>query len=172
MEIHRKKVIDAPIERVWTIVKDHYGDIDLWASAVDQSDLKVKGDEVGVGTARVCATGFGDLEETVVGLDEGSHSLTFETAGGPKFLTSARSTFQLTAVAVERTELTIRAELHFKPIMALAAPFLRLKFAKGLDLLNGDLKEYAERREAPERKSRRIATLKARRQGRQDAAPA
>lgn len=79
---HASGVIDAPVDQVWTLLKD-FGKISALATAIEHSELV---GEAGVGAVRRLTLGDGvNVEERLVALDELSTTLMYEIVGANPF---------------------------------------------------------------------------------------
>ena len=138
------------------MVKDKYVDIGDWSSAIDVSEPADAPGEVGVGTARTCSTTLGTVKETVVVLDDESHTLTFRADWMPWFIKLAQNTFQLRALDAGRTQVTMDGEVRIKGALIFMLPMMRMKVGRIVTSVLGDLKTYVETGKVHERKTRSL----------------
>jgi uncharacterized protein YndB with AHSA1/START domain len=85
-------IVEAPVEVVWDLLAG-FADISRWAGPVSQSSL-LTATAPGMGAVRRVQVGRAALRETVVRWEPG-HALSYEIAGLPAIVTSARNTWTL-----------------------------------------------------------------------------
>jgi hypothetical protein len=154
-------VIDAPADTVWEVIAGRFDRIGEWATAIPTSSLGVA--DLGLVNldgpiaARVCETGIRALPqvtETIVAFDASNRSLTYQaTDGMPAFLTAARNTWTVTALAATRCRVDIAAEFATRGLLGrYARPVTLARVLRDGQHLLDDLKHYVETGTPPPRK--------------------
>ena len=80
LEINKQLTIDAPVERVWSILADDFEHVYDWATGLESSDPNPKAPRQADGNAggRVCeAPGFGFSDERVVAYEPEQHVIAY-----------------------------------------------------------------------------------------------
>lgn len=121
-----------------------------------ESERVSDGDEVEVGTSRVCRTGLGSLQEMIVVLEDDQHMNEFQAAGMPRFVKRAQNSFNLRRVARERSEVVMGGEVRVKLAVALMVLMMRMKVSETVRNLLEELKFYVETGETQERKRQHL----------------
>ena len=84
LEINKQLAIDAPVERVWSILADDFEHVYDWATGLESSDPNPKAPRQADGNAggRVCeAPGFGFSDERVVAYEPAQHVMITAPSG-------------------------------------------------------------------------------------------
>lgn len=162
MRLSSEIMIYAPAERVWEIVGRRFDRIGEWATAIASSRPSGPGDaESGVPVAgRDCQTGIRiapRVVETILSYDDAGRRLTYEGAGLPTFVTTARNRWQVIAIDAERAHVRLEATLETRGALGrlLRLP-LRVQLNREGRRLLQDLKHYAEHDQISPRKDRQL----------------
>lgn len=162
-------IVAASADAVWEVVAHRFDRIGDWATAIPSStatsdtaapslvDAPVAG--------RVCRTGLRqapEVTETVVAYDDTDdtgRTLTYQAAAGmPKFITTARNRWQVTALDSARTEVAFTAQVEVRGLLGrLAWWVLLLRVHRTGRYLLADLKHYVEHGTPSSRKQRQQA---------------
>lgn len=157
MQISRIIKVSAPIEKVWSIVAEHYHHVGRWASAVNVSKEntsanKVNGSAVG---GRICETSLGPFRETIEIYNPANKTLQYSATGDkmPFFVKSLGGHWQLKRLSDNQTEvsMTFNADLMF-PFSMLMGWMMRMQFAKAINETLEELACYAETDDVHQRK--------------------
>ncbi|RRO18377.1 SRPBCC family protein [Saccharopolyspora rhizosphaerae] len=91
-------VIEAPVEKVWEVVRDFNG-LPAWHPAIGSSEIEGGLDAAAVGCVRRLALGDGgEVRERLVALDDVARSYTYEFVTSPFPVRSYRSTIHVVPV--------------------------------------------------------------------------
>lgn len=162
MQFQKSTVINAPVDRVWSVVAHDFADVGQWSSAVADStpNLAAPPPEGATVGGRVCATpGFGDLEETFTEYSEADRDFTFEVSGMPSFITLARNHVTVRPTGPESTEVTLDITMETNAIGKVMGPMFAIKLKATLNTFLEELTAYVERGEVSKKKARQLAKL-------------
>ena len=148
MQIARTLRVDAPLDKVWSILADDYATIGDWARAVDSSApnpdaAPLKGAAVG---GRVCTANIGEVTETITTFDPDEHVLAYSAKAKamPFFVRGLTGTWRLAGeTGGTRVDLGFKADL-MPPFGALMGWAMKRQFATAIDETLEDLKLWAE----------------------------
>ena len=160
MEIKRNFTVDQPIEKVWELLGEQFGQVCTWASGVHQSEGQVSSDpSTRTGGTRACQTDFGQLKERVDVYDPANHRLTYTAyAGFPFFVDNMQNTWRLSARGPRRTEVDIHLVGTMKGFVGkLMGPVMKGQMGKAMDQVAIDFKTYAETGQASAHKQKELA---------------
>lgn len=160
--------INAPAERIWSIMADDFVDVAHWASGLDSSRPNPQAVSVPPGATtggRVCEVpGLGFTDERITVYDPSTHELGYSVDAEkiPSFVTGMENRWRLTARGPDRTEVhqSLTATLH-GPMGTLMRPVMRRQFAKLLAPVREDLTAYAETGRVSARKAAESTTNRA-----------
>lgn len=94
MRSYASAVIDAPVEKVWAVIRDFDG-LPTWHPGIATSEVEDGGDAARVGCVRrLTLGGGGEVRERLVALDDSARSCTYEFVTSPFNVRSYRSTIQ------------------------------------------------------------------------------
>ncbi len=155
--------VEASAEQVWDVVARQFSHIGDWATAIPASranpEAHVKTDAPVAG--RVCETGVPMLphvEDTIVAYDDAARTLTYEAAGMPAFVATARNRWQVTAVDEHRALVRFDGVMETRGIVGgLLGLLLRVRLAREGRKLLDDLRHYVENGQPSPRKQRQLA---------------
>ena len=148
MQIARTLHVEAPVERVWSILADDYASIGDWARAVGQSAANpdvapLPGAAVG---GRVCTANIGEVTETITTFDPKHHVLAYgaKAKAMPFFVRGLTGRWTLEAAkGGTRVDLGFEADL-MPPFGTLMGWAMKRQFATAIDETLVDLKLWAE----------------------------
>ena len=148
MQIARTLRVEAPVDKVWSILADDYATIGDWARAVEHSApnpdvAPLPGATVG---GRVCTANIGDVTETITTFDPRRRLLAYraQAKAMPFFVRGLNGRWTLdAATGGTRVDLGFEADLMppFGPLMGWA---MKRQFATAIDETLQDLKLWAE----------------------------
>ena len=161
MQFQKSTIIDAPVEKVWSVVAHDFDKVGEWSSAVADSgpnlDAQVP-DGATVG-GRVCATSFGDLKETFTQYSEADTEFTFQVTGMPSFVTLAQNHVTVRPAGAGRTEVALDITMETNAIGKVMGPMFAIKLKQALNTFLEELTNYVERGEVSKKKARQLAKL-------------
>ena len=159
MEFKRTVIVNKPIEQVWNVLGNQFGQVCNWASGVHHSEGSAKTDAAGrVAGTRQCKTDFGQLHERVEVFDPEKHRLTYVAYRGfPFFIDNGRNAWTLTAQG-DRTKVDIHLIMTTKGLVGkLMGPLMKGQMARAMDQIPIDFKTYVETGEASAHKKKELA---------------
>lgn len=158
-------LINAPAARVWRILADEFETVAEWASTIPASGPNALALDIPTGATtagRSCTIpGFGVTDERFTHFDATRRTFTYSAAATrmPGFVTGAQNTWAVREVGPERCEVTSTAEATVRgPLGVMAAPMMRMQFARTIRPTLEDLRVYAETGQVSSRKSRQNRT--------------
>lgn len=148
MQINRTLHIEAPLDKVWSILADDYATIGEWARAVQSSAANPDaapppGAAVG---GRVCTANIGQVTETITTFDTKHHVLGYEAKAKsmPFFVRGLTGRWTLEhASGGTRVDLGFEAHL-MPPFGTLMSWAMKRQFSTAIDQTLEDLKLWAE----------------------------
>lgn len=167
-KISKELVLAAPAEAVWQVLGPGFARIGDWATAIPASAPTPAAPIPAAGTrlidapvtGRVCSTGLRivpEVTETLVAYDDANRTLTYEAAGMPSFVTTARTTWTVTPLGTHRSTITLNAQFDTRGwIGALARRWLLLQVGRTSRHLADDLRHYVEHGTPSPRKQRQL----------------
>ena len=165
MQITQQIHIEAPIDQVWRVLAQDFGDVHQWASAVHMSTASsTPKTSPGQGSKRQCETDLGAFRETVLEFDEKKKIFAYEALGGPPIMRRGVNRWQLHGSG-QRTRVSMDLRMELVPVLGFfLGPLMKGQMRKTLLEAGEELKHYVETG-APH--PRKIAALaKAQRKGR------
>ena len=159
MEFKRTFLVNKPIEQVWDILGNQFGQACHWASGVHHSEGRGATDLTNyTGGTRECRTDFGRLKERVELFDPHNYRLRYVAYQGfPFFVDNGRNTWMLTAKG-RQTEVSMALVMTMKGLMGkLMSPVMKGQMRKAVDQIVVDFKTYAETGQASAHKQKELA---------------
>ena len=146
MNIIKKITIDMPVEEVWEVLGNQFGQISNWASIIKES--KVYGDSKlnGVNySIRETNTLKGITKQELTSFEPEKHSLSYKSISGtPPIIKEVRAKWTLTMAGSNTTELVMDFTADMKGLGFILAPIVKKKLGKIGDELLEELKYYLE----------------------------
>ena len=109
---------------------------------------------------RVCSTGLAiapEVTETLVAYDDANRSLTYEAAGMPSFVTTARNTWTVTPLDDDTCVVTLDAQFDTRGIVGTLARWVMLaQLGRTSQHLGDDLRHFVENGRPSPRKQRQL----------------
>lgn len=151
IDLKFKRVINKPIQELWSVVVDDFTKSHLWATG---TTLCRKG-EPHEDFDRVCYTESGELKDTITKVDSLNHVLEFSVKGLPFFLRSVISTWTLRQISESQTEIVLGPRIEVKPgIGTIAQIPMKMALKKLYPGLLEDLAIYVETGQPSPRKQK------------------
>jgi hypothetical protein len=163
VQISKQAIVNAPAEEVWSVVAREFDRIDSWASDVPASHAAANvaapaGCPVAGRTCQTTMGRFPEVEERILEYDEQGRTLTYEPVRGlPRFLASARTTWQVVAIDDRRSQVGFTATVTTRGLAGpLMAPAMRVLMHRAGVRGLADLRHYVEHRKPSPRKQRQL----------------
>lgn len=151
----------APADRAWSILADEFETVSHWASTIPASGHNPLAGPArdGAPTAgRSCTIpGFGVTDERFTHFDVARRTFTYSVKATkmPGFVKGVTNTWTVDHLGSGRSKVTSTATAEVAGLLGrLAAPMMRMQFARTLRPTLADLKVYAETGRVSARKSR------------------
>ncbi len=159
MQFEKSIEVDVDAGRLWEIVAHDFDRVGEWSSAVQASAPNPEAtapDGATVG-GRVCATTFGDIQETFIDYDEAARRYTFRATGLPSYITLAQNTVEVVPAGPGRSSVSLGIRMETNAVGKVMGPMFAIKLKNTLDTFLVELKDFAERGELSNRKHKQLA---------------
>jgi hypothetical protein len=147
MKIIKELSIEKPIEDVWEILGNQFGEIDKWASLIHKSEVSGEPSLPGITySIRSTETAQGPTKQEMLEFDPASYSLKYKAiAGTPFFIKDISAKWSLTKTNNDSTQLILDFNFVTAGLIGMIlTPVAKLKLAKLGDELLDDFKYYVE----------------------------
>lgn len=137
----------APVDKVWNLTANGFGDVDRWASVISHASLERPESGDWVGTKRTCEVpGTPGFKETMLTYDEKARTFSYQVIEGlPPFVTRGVNTWTLTPAPRGGTTVAMSLELDIAPgTPAPAVDMVKSQFHQVLDLTADELEFYLD----------------------------
>ncbi|NQV53159.1 MAG: SRPBCC family protein [Flavobacteriales bacterium] len=142
MKLIKKISIAKPVEDVWEVLGNQFGEIDKWASLIKQSE--VSDPKLSPGVVRSTETTGGPTKQELTAFSPEKHSIAYKAISGtPFFFKAVRAEWSLSKNQ-NITDLVLDFEVKFKGIGGILSPIVKKKLGKVGDELLEELKFYVE----------------------------
>lgn len=155
MHITKKTTIDKPIEEVWEVLGNQFGQISNWASIINESKVYGESKLKGINYAiRETDTAQGITKQEVTSFDPKKHSLSYKSISGtPPIIKEVRAHWSLAKTNSNFTNLEMDFKADMKGLGFILSPLVKIKLGKiGNELLE-ELKFYVENGQPHPRKN-------------------
>jgi uncharacterized membrane protein len=146
MNIVKKIAINKPIDDVWEVLGNQFGQISNWASIIRES--KVYGEATLNGlnfSIRETNTLSGITKQEITYFNPENYSLSYKSISGtPPIIKEVRAQWNLTKKDSNVTDLELDFTADMKGIGFILAPIAKIKLSKVGEELLDDLKYYLE----------------------------
>jgi hypothetical protein len=162
--LSKQIIVAAPADAVWQVIGPGFDRIGDWATAIPASTAVAAPpvSQAPAGSARttvpalvdapvagrVCITGIRlvpQVTETLIAYHDTTRTLTYEAAGMPRFVTTARNTWTVTPLDERRCRVRLDAQFDTRGLLGtLARRLLLLQVARTSRHLADDLRHYVE----------------------------
>ena len=146
MKIIKELSIDKPVEDVWEVLGNQFGEIDKWASLIKHSKVSGKATLPGVSySVRSTETTGGPTKQELTAFNPEKHSIAYKAISGtPFFFKSVKAKWSLSRTKDDSTNLILDFEVGFKGIGGILSPIVKKKLGKVGDELLEEFKYYVE----------------------------
>jgi len=146
MKIIKKLTINKPIEQVWDVLGNQFGEIDKWASLISHSAMSGESNMSGIShSIRSTETTSGPTKQELTVFNPDKHTIAYKAiAGTPVFFKSVNAEWSLVKKGDSITGLTLDFEVKFKGLGILLTPVVKRKLGKVGDEILDDFKFYVE----------------------------
>lgn len=146
MNIIKKITINKPIEKVWEVLGNQFGQISNWASLIKESkvygDSKLNGVDYSI---RETTTLKGITKQEMTSFEPENYSLSYKSISGtPPIIKEVRARWSLTNKDSNTTALVMDFNADMKGLGFILAPIVKKKLGKIGDELLEELKYYVE----------------------------
>lgn len=146
MNFKRTVTIHQPIEPVWDVLGNQFGQAHVWASSVNHAETYGEATLEGAAYSnRSCNTTAGNVKEVIRAFDPKRHVLSYEVLEGfPFFVAKGQNTWKLSSQG-PNTQVDMDIEIITQGIFGkIMTPMMRLQMNKLADEAVDDLKYYLE----------------------------
>lgn len=146
MKIQKELSIAKPIDEVWEVLGNQFGEIDKWASIISKSEVsgpaKIDGVDYSI---RTTMTPNGETKQELTGFNAINHMISYKSISGtPAIIKEVKAKWTLKSSSDNSTHLTLDFNAEMKGIGHLIAPIAKIKLGKVGDELLEDFKFYVE----------------------------
>ncbi|MFD2561474.1 SRPBCC family protein [Aquimarina rubra] len=147
MEFKKEIIINKPIEAVWDVLGNQFGDAYKWASGLNHSKAfsppRING---APSNNRSCELPSGKIKEVIREFDANKHILEYEVIEGfPFFVDTAINNWQLTKISADRTQVEMHLVVKTRGLIgSIMNPMMRMQLNKQLVHIPNDLKHFVE----------------------------
>ena len=162
MEFKREINIDKPIDAVWEILGNQFGDAYKWASGLNYSKAfsppRIQG---APSNNRSCELPSGKIKEVLKKFDSKNHILEYEVIEGfPFFVDMAINNWKLTEISPERTKVDMHLVVKTKGFVgSIMNPMMKMQLTKQIQHIPNDLKHFLETGEPSTHKVKELKKL-------------
>ena len=146
MRIIKELSIAKPVEEVWEVLGNQFGQIDKWASIISHSEVsgpsKIEGVDYSI---RSTQTEKGQTQQEITGFNPKSHTISYQSISGtPAIIKQVKAHWSLKKTEDNHTHLVLDFEAKMKGIGLILAPIAKIKLGKVGDVLLEDFKYFVE----------------------------
>ena len=146
MNIIKKTTINKPVEEVWEVLGNQFGEISNWASIIKESKVYGESKMNGVNySIRETNTLNGITKQEITSFEPEKHSLSYKSlTGTPPIIKEVRALWSLTKSDSNTTNLVMDFNADMKGLGFILVPIVKKKMGKIGDDLIEELKFYVE----------------------------
>ena len=146
MKIIKELSIAKPVEEVWEVLGNQFGEIDKWASIISHSDVSGQPKLPGVNySMRNTTTTQGDGQQELTGFNPDKHEISYKSISGtPAIIKQVSAHWSLQKEGENNTQLRLDFTAEMKGMGFILAPIAKIKLGKVGDVLLDDFKYYVE----------------------------
>ncbi len=162
MIIQKEIIINKNVHDAWNLLGPRFGDIYLWASTINHTEIKGEGKNGAPCSERGCDTTLGGIKEKLLEYSANEHLVKFDIYQGlPPMAKNALNTWQVTVVSKEKSKFTIKSDVALKGIMGLIMqPMMKLMMGKMVKEMTEDFKFFVENGEPSKAKLKAMRKYK------------
>ena len=146
MEFIKTTTVDRPIEEVWEILGNQFGEAYKWAGGLYHSEgFGTPALEDAPFSSRACNTSQGKITEEIRVFDPENYKLVYEVVNGfPGFVEVGKNQWSLSPVG-EKTEVHMHLVIETKGIMGIImGPMMGMQLKKVVNNVLEDFKHFVE----------------------------
>ena len=146
MRIIKELSIAKPVEEVWEVLGNQFGEIDNWASLISHSEVSGQAKLPGVNySIRSTKTAQGDTQQELTGFHPDKHEISYKSiSGSPAIIKQVSAHWSLKKGGENNTQLMLDFTAEMKGLGFILAPIAKIKLGKVGDVLLDDFKYYVE----------------------------
>ena len=146
MRIVKELSIAKPVEEVWEVLGNQFGEIDKWASIISHSEVSGQAKLAGVNySIRSTKTTQGDTQQELTGFNPDKHVISYKSISGtPAIIKQVSAHWSLEKRGENDTHLVLDFIAKMKGLGFILAPIAKIKLGKVGDVLLDDFKYYVE----------------------------
>ena len=147
MEIKKNTTINKPIDDVWEVLGNQFGEISNWASVISESKVYGAPKLDGLSySQRETNTTQGITVQEMTSFNPKQYSLSYKAVSGtPFFIKNTNAKWFLSKRNEGSTQMNMSIDIETKGILGfLLTPIVKIKLGKLADVLVGDLKYFLE----------------------------
>ncbi|WP_350289286.1 SRPBCC family protein [uncultured Croceitalea sp.] len=162
MEFIKEIIINKPIEAIWEVLGNQFGDAYKWASGLNHSKAfsppVIKG---APSNNRSCELPSGKIKEVIRKFDPDNYVLEYEVIEGfPFFVASAVNNWQLTTISSDKTKVDMHLIVKTKGLIgSIMNPMMKMQLKKQIVHIPNDLKYYVETGNPSQNKAKELEKL-------------
>ena len=152
MHVYIETEINARADKVWQILAHQFGDMADWTATLSESRALSVNEIPATLTpaptapvpARETTSKVIKAIEVITEYSEENRTLTFNAAGLPPMMASARNTQMVVSKGDNKSLVSFDIHIELKSIFKLITPILKRRFGAAMGGVQQDLKAYAE----------------------------
>ena len=146
MRIIKELSIAKPVDEVWEVLGNQFGEIAKWASIISHSEVSGQPKLPGVNySIRSTKTTQGDTQQELTGFDPDKHEISYKSISGtPAIIKQVSAHWSLKKEGENNTQLMLDFSAEMKGMGFILAPIAKIKLGKVGDVLLDDFKYYVE----------------------------
>ena len=155
MRIIKELSIAKPIEEVWEVLGNQFGEIDKWASIISHSEVSGPAKLSGVNySIRSTKTTQGLTQQELTSFNPDKHTISYKSISGtPAIIKQVTAHWSLENGEDNNTHLVLDFSAEMKGLGFILAPIAKIKLGKVGDVLLDDFKYYVEKGKPHPRKA-------------------
>jgi len=160
MEFKREILINQPIEKVWDVLGNQFGQVCNWASGVNKSSASAEAKNSNDFTNRACDTTSGKIKEIVNTFDPKNHILEYEVIEGfPFFVKTGKNKWRLSKSG-NQTKVNMNLQIETQGFVGtIMKPMMKMQMKTLADNAVDDLKIFVETGKPSARKAKELAKV-------------
>ena len=125
MQLSKTWKVNASAGDTWSLLAEGFGDVGLWTSGIDSSQLS---DVLGKGAIRTCGLPDGSwIKESVTGYDPDAMTFSYTVVqGAPRWIKEASNIWQIRAISGNQCEVTSNAVIVLPWWLRPLTPMMRI----------------------------------------------